>query len=215
MKKLFIPLTNEVNTNSDMEEVASLLNTLPKNQIEYQPWPNQKNNCQTSFNIAHNGEAILLKYEVAEDVIKINTCETNGPVNKDNCVEFFVSFGSEKKYYNIEINCVGIIRMAYGKGRLNRIFLSKKAINKIKTHINIKASPINSFTKYIWQINLLIPIDVFEHSDLETFHQQSGFGNFFKCGDDLPKKHFYAWNNIEAEKPDFHLPEFFGTLEFD
>ncbi|WP_017258752.1 carbohydrate-binding family 9-like protein [Pedobacter arcticus] len=215
MKTLLIPLTDEVNTNSNVEEVASLLATFPKNNIDYQPWGNHEINCQTSFSIAHNGKAIFLKYEVAEDVIKVNTYETNGPVNKDNCVEFFVSFGSEKGYYNLEVNCVGIIRMAYGEKRANRISLTEEAINRIKTHIEIRTSPANSLTKYLWQISLTIPIEAFEYSSLKTLHQQTCFGNFFKCGDDLPQKHFYAWNKIDAEAPDFHLPAFFGSLHFN
>jgi hypothetical protein len=39
--------------------------------------------------------------------------------------------------------------------------------------------------------------------------------NFYKCGDDLPEPHFLAWNMINTEEPDFHRPEFFGTLEFN
>lgn len=214
MKNLFIPLVDELNTNSDMEEISALLAALPKNHINYQPWPSYKSNCQTSFTIAHNGTSIFLKYEVAEDVIKVNTHKANGAVHKDNCVEFFVSFGSEKEYYNIELNCVGISLIAYGKGRLNRTFLTEESIKKVKTHIEIKTAPINSITKYLWQITLIIPIEVFEHSDLKTLHQQNGFGNFFKCGDDLPQSHFYSWNVINAKTPDFHLPEFFGALDF-
>lgn len=214
MKNLFIPLVDESNTNSGMEEVTALLATLPKNDISHQPWPIYKSNCQTSFSIAHNGEAIFLNYEVWEDVIKINTCKTNGAVNKDNCVEFFVSFGTEEEYYNIEINCAGIIRLAYGKSRLNRKSLSEEAILKIITNIEIKTAPINSATKYVWQITLIIPTEVFEHSDLKTLNKLEGSGNFFKCGDDLPDKHFYSWNMINAEIPDFHLPNFFGKLNF-
>jgi hypothetical protein len=39
--------------------------------------------------------------------------------------------------------------------------------------------------------------------------------NFYKCGDDLPEPHFLSWNNIIADKPDFHLPQYFGTLTFE
>ena len=214
MKNLLIPVLDELNTNSGMEEVSALLSNLPINNINFQPWPIYKSNCQANFAIAHNGEAIFLKYEVVEDVIKINTHATNGAVNKDNCVEFFVSFGTEKEYYNIEINCVGIIRMAFGKGRSNRVSLTEKAINKIRTHIEIKTAPAHSIAKYEWQITLVIPIEVFENSQLKTLHQQCGLGNFYKCGDDLPQNHFYSWNNIDAKTPNFHLPEFFGALEF-
>jgi hypothetical protein len=214
MKDLFIPLVDELNMNSSLEEVADLLAVYPKNHISYQPWPVYKSNCKTCFTIVHNGVAIFLKYEVAEDVIKINTHTTNGAVNKDNCVEFFVSFGAEKDYYNIELNCVGISRMAYGKGRSNRTFLTEEAIKKVKKHIEIKTAPDNGATKYLWEVTLIIPIDTFEHSHLKTLHQQSGYGNFFKCGDDLPHTHFYSWNIIDSKTPDFHLPEFFGSLDF-
>jgi len=214
MKKLFIQLTNKLNTNSDRKDIATLLSAFPSNNIDQQPWAGLKNNCQTSFTIVHNGVAIFLQFNVAEDIIKVNTFETNGPVNKDNCVEFFVTFGPDKKYYNLEINCTGIIRMAYGAERTNRTFITEEAIQKIKTHIKIETAPDNSLTKYLWQINLIIPIEVFEHSNLNTLNKQTGFGNFFKCGDDLPETQFYAWNKIESEQPDFHLPEFFGQLEF-
>jgi hypothetical protein len=40
-------------------------------------------------------------------------------------------------------------------------------------------------------------------------------GNFYKCGDNLPRPHFLAWNNIQSEEPNFHLSAFFGDLLFD
>ncbi len=39
--------------------------------------------------------------------------------------------------------------------------------------------------------------------------------NFYKCGDELQTPHFLSWNPIEIEKPDFHRPDFFGTLRFE
>lgn len=214
MKNLFIPLIDELNTSSGIEEVLAILAALPKNHINYQPWPNFKSSCQANFTIAHNGKAIFINYQIAEDVIKVNTHKTNGAVNKDNCVEFFVSFGTEKEYYNIELNCVGIIRMAYGKGRSNRTYLTEESISSIITHIEIKTAPLKSVKKYVWQITLTIPKEVFVHSHIKTLNNQNGFGNFFKCGDDLPQTHFYSWNVINAKTPDFHLPEFFGALDF-
>ena len=38
--------------------------------------------------------------------------------------------------------------------------------------------------------------------------------NFYKCGDLLPRPHFLSWNAISLPRPDFHCPEFFGTLRF-
>ena len=39
--------------------------------------------------------------------------------------------------------------------------------------------------------------------------------NFYKCGDKLQTPHFLSWNPIGLEKPNFHCPEFFGTLSFE
>jgi hypothetical protein len=214
MKNLIVPFIEQFTVNDDIEKVQMLLNALPKNQINNQLWPKFKNNLNTNFSIGHINDAILLTYEVNDDTIMVNTFETNGAVHKDNCVEFFVSFGEEKSYYNIEINCVGVCLIAYGEGRLNRNFITKQLVEKIRTYVTIKKVPEKSKVKYIWQITSIIPIDVFVYSNLKTLKQVTGFGNFFKCGDDLPQPHFYSWNMIESKTPDFHLPEFFGSLVF-
>ncbi len=209
-----IPAIASISQSSDIQEVSELFDTLPQHHISHQPWIEFKSNCHTSFVIAHSGDAIFLKFYVKEDIIKLATHQTNGRVHKDNCVEFFVAFESQKKYYNIEINCAGVALIGYGEGRLNRKLLDEKLINKINTHINIQTAPLNSGNKYRWQVTVMLPIEVFEESNIGSLNQKSGSGNFFKCGDDLPNKHFYAWSNIEAKKPDFHLPQFFGKLEF-
>jgi len=135
-------------------------------------------------------------------------------VHKDNCVEFFVSFGTEKSYYNIEVNCIGIGLIAFGSARLNRTFIPKKLVDQIQSFIQIKNARGENTKAYKWEITLIIPISVFAHSDLKTLSNKTAYGNFFKCGDDLPQPHFYSWNMIHASTPDFHLPEFFGALTF-
>ena len=215
MKNLFIPLTDSIAPNSDIEIVTVLMDSFPKNYINHQPWPEFTNNCQTSFAIAHSGNDIFLKYYVSDDVIKVSTHKTNDQVHKDNCVEFFIAFASEKEYYNIELNCFGICLMAYGKGRSNRKNLPANIIDKIQRSIMIKSAPAHSASNFEWEITLIIPKEVFKFNSLKSFNGQNGYGNFFKCGDDLPEPHFFTWNMIDAPSPpDFHLPEFFGALEF-
>ncbi|MBP8067625.1 MAG: hypothetical protein KAY27_03595 [Pedobacter sp.] len=210
-----IPLIESISYTTEIEEVSLKLDKLPQFPILHQPWAGFKSNCQTNFVIAHTGDAICLKFFVQEDVIKVTTYQTNGRVHKDNCVEFFVAFGTQKKYYNIEFNCTGVCLVGFGAGRLNRVLLDEKLIANVKTHIKINTTPANSPTKYAWEITAILPIQIFEAANLISFHQVKAAGNFFKCGDDLPQPHFYSWNKIEAETPDFHLPEFFGELAFD
>lgn len=39
-------------------------------------------------------------------------------------------------------------------------------------------------------------------------------GNFYKCGNLTAQEHYLAWNRVDAECPDFHRPEYFGTMSF-
>lgn len=210
-----IPFIKSINSNTEVEQVAQLLDTIPRSLISNSLWSALESNCETHFAIAHSGDSISVKFYVKEDIIKVNTHQTNGRVHKDNCVEFFVSFGAQRKYYNIELNCTGICLIGVGEGRLNRVLLDEKLIEKVKTHIKIVSAPKNSLTKYFWEITAIIPIEVFEAHQLKSFHQLKAAGNFFKCGDDLPQPHFYSWNKIESTKINFHLPQFFGELSFD
>ncbi|SFG82315.1 carbohydrate-binding family 9-like protein [Pedobacter insulae] len=210
-----IPLIESISYNTEIEKVSQLLDALPQFPIKHQSWEGYPSNCEANFVIAHAGDAICLKFYVKEDVIKVSTYQTNGRVHKDNCVEFFVAFGTQKKYYNIEFNCTGICLVGFGEKRLNRILLDEKLIAQVQTQIKIISTPVNSSTKYTWEITALLPIEIFEEANLLSFHQLTAQGNFFKCGDDLPQPHFYSWNKIEAKDPDFHLPEFFGALMFD
>ncbi|MDN5285403.1 MAG: hypothetical protein JWR38_1677 [Mucilaginibacter sp.] len=214
MKTIHIPLVNQVSQNIIIEDVSKLMDSLPTHQIDIAPWAKLEINCQTNFSIAHCGRAIFLKFYVNEDILKTNMYKTNDPVYKDNCVEFFVSFGHEREYYNLEFNCFGICLMGYGSGRTPREHLPVNIINKIKRTILIKTADESAATNFEWQITLAIPTEVFAYSNLSSFNKKDGRGNFFKCGDDLPDPHFLTWNAIKSADPDFHLPEFFGTLQF-
>ena len=49
---------------------------------------------------------------------------------------------------------------------------------------------------------------------IESLKGVCATANFYKCGDDLPEPHFVSWNKIEAPTPNFHLPKYFGEIEF-
>jgi hypothetical protein len=57
-------------------------------------------------------------------------------------------------------------------------------------------------------------MDVFLLNKFNTLDGLEAGGNFYKCGDHLKVPHFLSWNPIKTEKPDFHLPAFFGKMRF-
>ncbi|MDA0991466.1 MAG: carbohydrate-binding family 9-like protein, partial [Verrucomicrobia bacterium] len=38
--------------------------------------------------------------------------------------------------------------------------------------------------------------------------------NLYKCGDATSHPHWLTWSPIDRPKPDFHVPDQFGTLTF-
>ena len=66
-----------------------------------------------------------------------------------------------------------------------------------------------------WEVALVIPYAVFFKHRITSLDGQTIKANFYKCGDELQTPHFLSWNPINIEKPDFHRPDFFGSLEFE
>lgn len=144
----------------------------------------------------------------------------NGPVNEDSCVEFFFSPDNSypKRYFNLEINCGGIPHMQY------HIIPRKKFkdlnVNDIKK-IEIAHSLPNLIDYEIteataWTIEYRIPISMLEkYSDI-TYPEKgvSWRANFYKIAEKGSNPHYIIWSYIDQFEPDFHLPEFFGILNF-
>ena len=134
---------------------------------------------------------------------------------EDSCVELFIQLKDGDGYYNIEINAIGTILCAYGTGRENRSLMPIQISTTILRDSTIKFNNENQDEAfYQWSLIIRFPHTAFfKH----TFIPTSGTtikGNIHKCGNKLPHPHFVTWNPIPTEKPDFHRPEFFGTLIF-
>lgn len=116
--------------------------------------------------------------------------------------------------YNFEFNCIGTCLLGFGTGKSGRTLLPEQLIRKIKHLALIKSSNDSGIFMADWELTLMIPLEVFSYHQINSLKGRQSKVNFFKCGDDLPEPHFLAWRNIIAASPDFHLPEFFGTMHF-
>jgi hypothetical protein len=66
-----------------------------------------------------------------------------------------------------------------------------------------------------WNLLVVIPATAYWQSGLESFNGIKANANLYKCGDNLTTPHFLSWNPIHTEKPDFHVPQYFGELDFE
>lgn len=193
---------------------------LDKEQIAWQPirtvnWAEYPYRPEVAFRVAHTDGAILLHYKVKEQSVRARYGADNGSVWTDSCVEFFSIPAGDGVYYNLECNCAGTVLLAAGRERNNREHAPLEVIARIDRWASLGRAPFEERVgECEWEIALLVPYSVFFRHDIRTLDGTEVKANFYKCGDELQTPHFLSWNPIRIEQPDFHRPDFFGTLSF-
>ena len=198
--------------NININELAILLDKVTKNGLTQIPWSKYNYKPSVEFTIAYNEYNIFLKYYVSECSIRAVNTSINSSVWEDSCVEFFIKFEEDNAYYNFEFNCIGTALVGYGESQTGRLLLPEELISNIVCKSVIVKD--HSSTELHWELTVVIPKSLFCYTKIDTLKGKRCTANFYKCGDLLPVPHFISWSNILAPEPNFHLPEFFGTLYF-
>lgn len=156
-------------------------------------------------------------YKVNDRFIKIVTDKINGPVWRDSAVEFFFSpdAGEPLKYFNLEVNGGGTPLLAYSGSRNNRI--NEQDIRLIEiAHTLPRTVDPEIVEPREWTLEFRIPIAMLKKHGTVT-QPAKGIewrANFYKIAENTSNIHFLTWAVIENDKPNFHLPKFFGVLKF-
>jgi hypothetical protein len=200
----------QLDDDADLQSIARSLETFPSIELAFVPWPAYAYKPEARFCIAHNGSSIFLQYHIRESAVRAAVWQTNGPVWEDSCVEFFIAF-DETGYYNLECNAAGTMHIAFGKHRAKRRCLDADVIRSVRRQAFIYSGGGETW----WKLTTVIPARMLVHHDIVNFSGKNATANFYKCGDRLPQPHYLAWNPVEAPEPDFHLPQYFGTLQFE
>jgi hypothetical protein len=212
VNKLKIPYVNRTHTKT-ADELMKQMEAFENLPISCNPWPEFVSDTEASFIIAHDKNAILLKYKISEKYLIANEVN-NGDIHNDSCVEFFIAFDNDDTYYNLEFNCLGFTKIGYGSQRSDRELLPIDVIKKMSFSSKINSNMRYEGEGFDWEILLVIPKEIFIHHHIGSFDQLLAKGNFYKCGDGLPEPHFLSWNMVISEEPDFHITDSFGHLEF-
>lgn len=206
------------NANGDLKQVSDLLEKhTDLQEIATINWDSFLYLPTVQFRIARHQNEIWLKFYVEEAHILAQFSEANSATHRDSCVEFFIDPLQDGNYYNFEFNCIGTTHLAYGPGRGERQFVDKEVIeNYIKTSSSLGNQPFEEKTgNHQWEMTVLIPEEVWTFTKDINLKGLTSKANFYKCGDDTSKPHYVTWNAVRTERPDYHRPEFFGTLVFE
>lgn len=174
----------------------------------------------TQVKLKYDSNNIYVIFRVKDHYIRAVAKETNGRVYEDSCVELFFTPGPDvnRGYFNLETNCNGVFLLQYhlNNGK-KQGFVDLKDAGKIEMAHSLDKNVENEITEpLIWTIEYKIPFSILsKYMDVD----KPGSGvrwraNFYKCGDKTSHPHWLTWAPVVFPKPNFHLPEFFGWLEF-
>ena len=188
--------------NNPIEESWKTANIAELNEI---PWSEYPCPYKTNAQLLYTGRALFVHLSTTETKLRAVNNELNSEVSDDSCMEFFFSPDeSDSRYFNFEINAIGTLSLFVCNGRDNytRIAFDEKMFN-IKSVI----------TKNGWELFYEVPFwFIKEHFGNISKTMR---GNFHKCGKRTIQRHYACWNRIELPEPEFHSPQFFGTLSFE
>lgn len=171
--------------------------------------------------LLYSTEYLYVLFKVEDKYVRSIKRNYQGNVFEDSCVEFFFSPSSDisKGYFNLETNCGGV--------QLFHFNSEDKSMKKLIRYEDYKGISIaNSLPKVndpeikdslTWYVGYKITFNLM--GKYLSFPQpESGSvwkANFYKCADETSHPHWLTWNKVDYIKPNFHLPQYFGTLIFD
>ncbi len=184
------------------------------------PWYKGGEQWEAFAQLLYDGSHLYFRMVTSEDhAIRGIYTEPNQAVHKDSCAELFVMPGTtlETGYFNYEINCVGTLHLAYGRGRSGRQFVRPEWTELVRIWHSIPGPQKEEQPDdCCWEVEAAIPFAVMQaYVDFPLPQPGTEWrGNFYRCADDTSNPQWSVWNPIPLPQPDYHRPEFFGRFLF-
>jgi hypothetical protein len=189
-------------------------------KIDQFPWTHHDVRPETSFRLLYSPGFLFLRFDCREMEIAASRMEHQTEVWKDNCVEMFVSPSPDLSlgYFNFEFNCLGAMLLAFGEGRSGRRSIPLEDLGAIQISTALK-HPVHHLGEepQEWFLEALIPLELISRYSgaVPPVPGARWRANFNKCAESVRDPHWAVWSHIETGQPDFHQPQFFGTLLFE
>ena len=151
-----------------------------------------------SVQAVRSDASLIVRLECLAPVSRAVNLDPDSSVWQDNCLEFFFDAG-DNRYINLEANANGALHAAIGSSRNGRVFLRSLPVQQ--------PSVVSRFTESGWEAVFTVPFSLIPDKE----HLRA---NFYACGDLTPEPYYSAWNPVLTDQPDFHQPDFFGSLTF-
>jgi hypothetical protein len=169
----------------------------------------------TEVKMLYDTGSLYIIFRVQDRYTRSVTTQMGGPVWKDAAVEFFFCTDTTQpeQYFNLEINAGGTPLLGY-----MRVRLTPEDIQLIRIAHSLPqvvdpeiAGPIT------WTIECQIPLSMLAKYAGITKPAKgvTWKANFCKIAENNSNPHHMTWSPITAPHPNFHMPRYFGRIQFD
>lgn len=176
---------------------------------------------RTEVKLSYDDLAIHVMFRVVDRYVRAVAARHQDNVWADSCVEFFFTPDPDvsKGYFNIEMNCGGTMLFHFQPGAAgqDRIVIPRSECDRIISAHSLPRIVDPEIEKPVtWTVEFSIPILLLKnYCPLITPAPKVIWrANFYKCGDNTSHPHWLTWAPVDSLKPNFHMPQSFGILEF-
>ncbi|MBU1418086.1 MAG: carbohydrate-binding family 9-like protein [Proteobacteria bacterium] len=194
---------------------------IPSQLIQYYMGSKPDHFPKVEVKITYDDMVIYLMFRVADRYVRAVAAEHQDNVWEDSCVEFFFTPDSDvsKGYFNIEMNCGGTMLFHFQPGAgQDRVVIPKSECEKIRCAHSLPRIVDPEIEESVtWTVEYWIPTTLLKKycQVVMPAPEVVWRANFYKCADKTSHPHWLTWSPVTFAKPNFHLPQFFGILEFD
>jgi len=163
---------------------------------------------------------VFVIFRVKDRFVQSTVQEYNGSVSENSCVEFFFSPDTSYplRYFNLEVNAGGTPLIFYiSKPWNDFVKLDTKDISQIEIAHTLPKKVDPEITEPVtWIIEYRIPLQMLaKYANVTSPAPGVEWkGNFYKTGSKTSNPNYMTWSFVDNPTPNFHLPQFFGTLKF-
>jgi len=188
--------------------------------IDEFPWYESGTKQGTTAAMLYDDSAVYVLFICEDSHIHAREIRPNGDVYLDSCVELFAKPGAGEGdgYFNFEANCCGTVHLGFGPARGGRRLAGDDVLAAVAVAGSVP-TPTRDETPGDdgWWLAAKLPFAAIGQLAGAKVAAAPGAvwrANFYRCGGKTDPQ-YACWKAIECEKPDFHRPEFFGTLTFE
>jgi hypothetical protein len=163
---------------------------------------------------------IYVIFQVKDKFVQSRILEYNGSVSTESCVEFFFAPDENHplSYFNLEINAGGTPLIFYITKPMSEVQrLKKEEIEQIEIAHSMPRVVYPEIQEPVtWTIECRIPISLLEKYTPVTRPEKGKQwkANFYKTGSRTSNPNYMTWALVDFPRPNFHLPQYFGTIQF-